>query len=353
MQLFEVEHIGRRRLGLLRDILLNRYPQVDAGQLAVDCGVKSDWSMASRDENGSMQAVLRVMHTLRRGAVPDIALQLGDRAQITDSGLLGYAVLTAPTVLQAARMTSHALSSSNYLLRNKIVVKEQYASSVFSVTSRARPHREMLMEMSMLAVWRCIQSIVPSGRASTPAEVHFSHPAPDYAARYEELFGCPVYFDRAHDVLITPSTLIHQRIPSGNTALIRSLSTELRELLGDGYRGSGIAARVRRALVENPQSCAFSLTGTAAQLNMHPRSLRRYLADQGHSFREVCQEARMALAKQYLSNTQMPVKAIALQLGYRHSNNFTRAFAEYFGETPEAARRREFADQDASANPAR
>ncbi|WP_417766337.1 hypothetical protein, partial [Spongiibacter tropicus] len=59
MQLFEVEHIGRRRLGLLRDILLNRYPQVDAGQLAVDCGVKSDWSMASRDENGSMQAGVR------------------------------------------------------------------------------------------------------------------------------------------------------------------------------------------------------------------------------------------------------------------------------------------------------
>lgn len=349
MQLFDVEHIGRRRLGLLREILQSRYPHIDSRQLAADCGVKPDWSMASRDPQGSMQAALRVMHTLRRGAVADIALQLGDRAQITDSGLLGYAVLTAPTVLQAARMTSHALNSSNYLLRNKIVVNEQHASSVFSVTHRARPQREMLLEMSLLAVWRCVQSIVPSGRASTPTEVHFCHPAPPYAARYEELFACPVHFERAHDVLIMPATLIHQRIPSGNTVLIRSLSTELRALLGDGYRGGGIVARVRRALVENPQSCAFSLTGTAAQLNMHPRSLRRHLADQGVSFREVCQQARMALARQYLSNTQMPVKAIALQLGYRHSNNFTRAFADYHGETPEAARRREFADQDANA----
>ena len=145
MQLFELEHMGRRRLAALRDILQSRYPQIDIRQVAMDCGIKTDWSQATT-ENRSLQAALRALTLLRNGPVPDIALQLGDQAQITDSGLLGYAVLTAPTVLQAARITSHALNQSNYLLRNKIVMSGEHARTVFTVAGSVRGQSELILE---------------------------------------------------------------------------------------------------------------------------------------------------------------------------------------------------------------
>ena len=348
MQLFELEHMGRRRLAALRDKLHSRYPQIDSRQIAMDCGIKSDWSQAT-SENRSLQAALRALTQLRDGPVPDIALQLGDQAQITDSGLLGYAVLTAPTVLQAARITSHALNQSNYLLRNKIVMSGEHARTVFTVAGTARSQSEQILEMSMIAVWRCIQAIIPSGRAVTPSYVTFNFPAPPYKDRFTELFACPVEFNSSHSVLAMPKSLVHVTIPSGNAELIRTFSSELKQLLGDGYRGNSITARVRRALIENPQSCAYSLEGTAKQLNIAPRSLRRYLSQNGHSFRQVCLEVRMQLAQQYLHSSNMPLKAIAYQLGYKHASNFNRAFCDYFGAPPETLRRRR---QETNANSA-
>jgi AraC-like DNA-binding protein len=57
----------------------------------------------------------------------------------------------------------------------------------------------------------------------------------------------------------------------------------------------------------------------------------------------------MQLAQQYLHSSNMPLKAIAYQLGYKHASNFNRAFCDYFGAPPETLRRRR---QETNANSA-
>jgi AraC-like DNA-binding protein len=121
---------------------------------------------------------------------------------------------------------------------------------------------------------------------------------------------------------------------------MRQCASELEQVLGEGYRGNSIVARVKRNLVEHPQSCNFSLEGTAQLLKIHPRSLRRYLAESNTNFRHVCLTVRMELAQQYLRHTNMPLKAIAYQLSYRHANNFNRAYSDYYGEPPNELRQR-------------
>ncbi len=336
MQLFQLEHIGKRRLAMLREILTSRYPEVDIHALAVESEILSDWSDGYH--NDSMFAFLRAAERLRHSFIPDICLQIGDRAQLTDSGLLGYAVLTAPTIQQAAKLTSHALNSSQYPVRTKQSLSGDFLRTVFTVVSDARPYREALLEMSLLAVWRCIQAILPNGRGATPSYVTFNYPKPDFADQYRELFGCSVEFDQAHTVLAYPDAWSQHTIPSGNSDMIRICAAELQQLLGDDYRGHNIVARVKRALVEHPKTCNFSLEGTATQLGMNPRSLRRYITQANRGFREVCLEVRMELAQQYLKATNMPLKAIAYQLGYQHANNFYRAYQDYFGQSPSQTR---------------
>lgn len=347
MQLFEQEHIGRRRLATLRELLMSRYPEFNLDALAARHNVLPDWSN-SRD-GSSMVAFIQALRDVKYNGVPDIALQIGDRAQLTDSGLLGYAVLTAPTVLHAARISSHALNSSSYIVRTKISTRDGISRIVITTLSHIKPYEEELLEMSALAVWRCTQVILPSGRGTTPSYVTFKFPKPPHAEQYQALFGCPVEFSQAHNVIAWPAEWMHYPIPTGRADLMQTCSAQMKQLLGEGYYGTGIIARVKRALIEHPKTCDFSLAGTAQQLKIQERSLRRYLSQADTSFRRVCLEVRMELAQQYLRQTSMPLKAIAYQLGYRHANNFNRAYREFYGATPQDIRLRH---QAAAAPPA-
>lgn len=336
MLLMESEHIGKRRLSALKDVLSSRYPEIEQRAITNELGLQADWSNPERHD--SMQLFLKAVVMLRKTSIPDIALQIGDRAQLTDTGLLGYAVLTAPTVLQAAKITGHALNASGYVLRSKMVANDTHYLLVYTTTSEVQPYREPLLEMSMIAIWRCIQAILPDGQASHPSFVTLNYPAPAYSSRYEELFGCPVAFNENHTVIALPKPWMFLPIPTGNAALLASCAAEVKQVLGEGYHGTGIVSRVKRALVEQPQTCQFSLEGTAAQLKLNTRSLRRYLSQANTNFRSVCLEVRMGLARQYLYNSQMPLKEIAYQLGYTHTNNFNRAYRNYYGASPEAMR---------------
>ncbi len=341
MQLFQLEHMGKRRLAMLRNLLESHYSHLDITALAASSEVLSDWSDGYH--NDSMYGFLRAAEILRQRDIPDIALQIGDRAQLTDSGLLGYAVLTAPTVGHAAKLTSHALSSSQYLVRIKQLAKDGQTRAIFNVVNDARPFREILLEMSVLAVWRCTQSILGEGRAATPSYVMFAHPEPRYSERYRELFSCPVLFNEAHTVLAYPEAWSHEAIPSGNSEMLRICSAEMKQVLGEGYRGNSLVSRVKRALLEHPKECNYSLDETANLLNFNPRNLRRQLAQANTGFREICLEVRMELAQQYLKATEMPLKAIAFQLGYRHANNFHRAYSDYYRESPTLTREKHLA----------
>lgn len=345
MQLMESERIGRRRLVALRDVLTTRYPEVDQVSLTRQLGLESDWGNPKALD--SMLLFLQAVHILRADAIPDIALQVGNRAQLTDTGLLGYAVLSAPTVLQAAKITGHALNASGYIIRSKMVMTDEHCLLVYTTTAAMKAYREALLEMSIIAIWRCIQALLPDGQAAHPAFVTLSFSAPPHHHRYEELLGCKVAFDEAHTVIALPKSWMLLPILTHDSSLLASAAGEVKNILGESLRGSGIVARVKRALVEHPQACEFSLEGTARQLKLGTRTLRRHLAQAGTSFRAVCLEVRMELAREYLYHTDMPLKEIAYQLGYEFTNNFNRAYRSYYGASPEAMRQQSRARQQA------
>lgn len=347
VQLMESERVGRRRLVALRDVLTTRYPRIDQTRLTAALGLQPDWSNV--DKLDSMELFLKAVHMLREEAIPDIALQVGSRAQLTDTGLLGYAVLSAPTVLQAAKITGHALNASGYVLRSKMLMSDEHCLLVYTTTSAVRPYREALLEMSIIAIWRCIQAILPDGQAAHPSFITLPYPAPPHLHRYHELFDCPVHFDEPHTVIALPKSWMLLPILTHDSALLASAAGEVKSILGESLRGKGIVARVKRALVEHPQSCNFSLEGTARQLKVNPRSLRRHLMQANTSFRTVCLEVRMELARQYLYHTNMPLKAIAHQLGYEYANNFNRAYRTYYGASPEAMRNQSRSDQEGAS----
>ena len=77
-----------------------------------------------------------------------------------------------------------------------------------------------------------------------------------------------------------------------------------------------------------------TLTKVAEQLNINERSLRRYLQDEDTNFRQILQQVRMELCQTYLIKQKRSITDTALKLGFSDSSNFSRAFVNWFGQSP-------------------
>jgi AraC-like DNA-binding protein len=76
----------------------------------------------------------------------------------------------------------------------------------------------------------------------------------------------------------------------------------------------------------------------ARRLGMSPRTLARRLASEGLTFSGILDEQKVALAKSYLADGDLPVSQIAWLLGYREVSAFTHAFKRWTGTTRRQAR---------------
>jgi len=71
---------------------------------------------------------------------------------------------------------------------------------------------------------------------------------------------------------------------------------------------------------------------------MSLRTLSRKLASEGHSFSRILDDLRLALARRYLTESDMPISEIAWLLGYSEVANFTHAFHRWTGTNPRTER---------------
>jgi AraC-like DNA-binding protein len=99
----------------------------------------------------------------------------------------------------------------------------------------------------------------------------------------------------------------------------------------------GLGARVEALLLFNP-SAEWSAAAVARELHLGVSSLRRRLAAEGRSLREILDEVRMNAALSALQTTARPIGEIAAQSGYASASRFAARFRRRFGLSPRALR---------------
>ena len=78
----------------------------------------------------------------------------------------------------------------------------------------------------------------------------------------------------------------------------------------------------------------FGFENTAEELGLSKTTLKRKLGSMETSYSEIVEQVRFDLARQMLLNTEVPISEIAIDLGYRHPANFSRAFKRISGLSP-------------------
>lgn len=266
----------------------------------------------------------------------DIGLLMGLHSQPSHLGLPGVTAQCAPTLAQAfdTLVRFERLTSQNYRGRSRF---QAPASRFYSIS----PYNQfnLFVVDSALASRMQLARQLTQGAARL-REVHIEFPAPDYAERYEALFGCPVLFEQEHNQLIwEPASLelpTVQSAPGTHHQLLALCEHQLHELT----RHRHLRERVEEILSPQLHSQLPTLEDVAAQLGMAGWTLRRRLkAEAGTRFQDIIDEIRRDLALSYIRDTETALGEIAFLLGFSSPAAFQRAFKRWTGIAPGQYRR--------------
>jgi len=100
--------------------------------------------------------------------------------------------------------------------------------------------------------------------------------------------------------------------------------------------------KLRSLIDSDPAGAQWRLDEICRQLDLciSARQARRlFKACTGLGIKEYAKKRRLEIAAQQLQATDEPVKAIAIDAGYRHVRNFTRCFLKQFHLSPMNSRR--------------
>ena len=97
-----------------------------------------------------------------------------------------------------------------------------------------------------------------------------------------------------------------------------------------------------RNVVERAPETVWNATEVSNQLGLYmsPRQAHRlFKACTGIGFREFNKKTRLRFAARLLLTSELPIKTVAAEVGYRHVSTFTNSFEQYFGQSPTEFRR--------------
>jgi AraC-like DNA-binding protein len=280
-------------------------------------------------------------HVVRHHQVPGLGLLDGRGVNLLDHGLLGYAMFASASLGKAIERHSKYQDVIGAVLHTALITEGDTAH--IRVVSVARPDmvntpEKMQFELEKLFTqWGEIGPAIGSDRRWF-SDVEFSYQAPGHRDMYRDVLGEKVFFDREYNQMNFPAELLQQPLSFANEQAAALCERQCAALLGELKEEAGLIGEVRRLLANSPGGYP-SIEQAAASLALGERTLRRRLAEENTTYKQVVLDFRMELAASYLRGREMSIQEVAYVTGYADPSNFHRTFGRYHKLTPNAYRR--------------
>lgn len=174
------------------------------------------------------------------------------------------------------------------------------------------------------------------GRPIELKRVDFSGDTPERVEKYEELFGCPLYFRQPNDLLYFDSACLAWPVVHTEHSLREFLRTAPYQLLimESDPDSNNLAAQVKAMMGHDFSEGFPGFEAISRALNMSAPTLRRRLKREGTTFQQLKDAARCDAAKLCLDRPELSINDVALQMGFTDPSAFHRSFKKWTGKTP-------------------
>ena len=212
---------------------------------------------------------------------------------------------------------------------------DQFARVGYRTMARNERPRVQAADAYGLSMWHRFFGWL-CGRPIELKRVDFSGDTPERLEKYEKLFGCPLYFNQAHDLLYFDSACLGWSVVHTEHSLREFLRTAPYQLLmmETSPEANNISAQVK-AMIGHDFSDGFPGFETiSSALKMSAPTLRRRLKREGTTFQQLKDEARCEAAKLCLIRPELSINEVALQMGFTDPSAFHRSFKKWTLQTP-------------------
>jgi AraC-like DNA-binding protein len=312
--------------GLLRDL--------GVPAEAVFGGTGIDPSLLTPDARIPLDTLIALVERAARvSAVPDFGLRLGLRFRMEFHGPIGALMVSAPTL--GVAMTDFVTWQRGYS-SGAITYVHPWGDDValgFALCAGTLTASAHFYDAILGVALRMVEEL--TGGRVRPVEAHLCHRAP--AAHTLRAGRVPLRYDQPRTCVILPGASRDFPLPGHDPARRAEIAGRIAAVM-EPYTPS-TSARVRGALRKRLMFDSAVMADVAGEMQMHPRTLRRHLADEGTTFEHLRDDVRLSVARELLTLTDLDVGEIAAALAFASPGVFSDSFRRVQGTSPSVWRR--------------
>ncbi|HET8871895.1 MAG TPA: AraC family transcriptional regulator ligand-binding domain-containing protein [Aquabacterium sp.] len=292
----------------------------------------------------SGQSELAAIRLFRQLAVqlPGLAVQIGRRYRLATFGSLGMAMLSAPTLADSLRTAMQYQRLSFSWLQFDLELGSDQVRVYLDAREVPLDLRDFLLCRDVTAACAMLRDLAGDEIRFTQVSLNLSDISQaDQLATY---LRCPLHIGGQRACAEIPLSLL-ERINRHHSVTAHALCLAACEAQLAAAQAMSVSQQSRDAsvrvasMLQRHPGRLLPHEEVASMLGASERTLRRRLAREGTSFRDVRERVLRARAEQLLSATSLSVAAVAEQLGFADASTFCQAFRRWAGQTPSAFRR--------------
>lgn len=293
-------------------------------------------TLAEPDSEVASWQELRLIRNLVKGisSTGPLGVEAGLRYRITMYGPLALAMLSSPT-LRAAAELAITYRQLLYGFCRPVPDPTDRAAVILDPTRLPADLAGFLVERDIAVAVSITRDLWLTRSPVRKIELTADWPANGMA--YRRLLGCSVRFGCAANRVVFDAELVDAPLPLADLRARALALADCRALLRRRQSCGRFADQVRGLLLAGAETVP-TLERVAAELATSGRTLRRRLAAEGTSYRELLGEVRITLAQEWLADGTLSVEQIACRLGYSESSAFSHAFTYRTGMSPRTYR---------------
>lgn len=266
------------------------------------------------------------------GDPADLGVRVGRSYYVGSFGIFGFACLTSSTLGDAVRFAARYYDLSYGFCLPTVTVEGPEVALRLDLPDLTGPVAEFLTRRDLAAIARVMGELLGSPIPFT--SIDFAGPAPESGdAAAAAAFGVTPGYGSPATVARWPVGLLDNRLPQASEMSKAMCEQQCQALLERRRQRTGVARRVRDRLASIDGE-PHTITAVARHLAMSDRTLRRRLAEENTTFRELVEEVHRVLAEELLATGALSVEDVALRLGYAEATSFIAAFKRWTGTTP-------------------
>jgi len=263
--------------------------------------------------------------------LPHVGLLIGQRINPAAKGLLASWVSQCETLGEAFKIFQQniPLMSPSEQWHMQTIDGFTQLTLIFA-DNKSYPIAAIERSMSALLTW---------GRALTgenlqPEKVTFDFAIPSYVDQYQRIFGEEVQFHQGGNSLLLDTRLLDLPIKSANPLLKKMIQEKAKEAIDELNQDSSFSQQVKSLIQNNLSNQKSNIDSVSQELCMSRQTLYRKLKEEGTDFKTLLNEVRKTQAIELLVSDKANILHISLQLGFKESSSFYKAFHRWYSMTP-------------------